>query len=95
MHHFFVFCRVQVVVGRGRGRGARGGRMVSQNRQSSRVAESQPSTVSIDGLSSSTTEKQIKNLLNSIGPIQVHRMLYCILIGQKEADLSTLTIRMM
>lgn len=72
MHYFFFVCwHAQVVVGRGRGRGARGGRMAPQNRQSTQVAESQPSTVSIDGLSSSTTEKQIKNLLNSIGPIQV------------------------
>ncbi|KAK3567801.1 hypothetical protein QTP86_026756 [Hemibagrus guttatus] len=60
-----------VVSGRGRGRGARGGRVMPQNRPNSRVVESQLSTVSIDGLSSSTTEKQIKNLLNSIGPIQV------------------------
>ncbi|MCJ8731961.1 hypothetical protein PDJAM_G00205710 [Pangasius djambal] len=65
-----------VVSGRGRGRGARGGRAApQQNRQNTRVAESQPSTVSIDGLSSSTTEKQIKNLLNSIGPIQMFKMM--------------------
>ncbi|XP_060784552.1 RNA-binding protein 33 isoform X2 [Neoarius graeffei] len=64
-----------VVSGRGRGRGARGGRVAPQSRQSIRVAEPQPSTVSIDGLSSSTTEKQIKNLLNSIGPIQMFKMM--------------------
>ncbi|KAK3546592.1 hypothetical protein QTP70_030472 [Hemibagrus guttatus] len=64
-----------VVSGRGRGRGARGGRVMPQNRPNSRVVESQLSTVSIDGLSSSTTEKQIKNLLNSIGPIQMFKMI--------------------
>ncbi|KAG7329665.1 hypothetical protein KOW79_005887 [Hemibagrus wyckioides] len=64
-----------VVSGRGRGRGARGGRVMPQNRQNPRVVESQLSTVSIDGLSSSTTEKQIKNLLNSIGPIQMFKMI--------------------
>ncbi|KAM9501584.1 RNA-binding protein 33 isoform 2-T2 [Clarias gariepinus] len=64
-----------VVSGPGRGRGARGGRVAPQNRQSNRVAEPQPSTVSIDGLSSSTTENQIKNLLNSIGPIQMFKMM--------------------
>ncbi|KAI5103788.1 RNA-binding protein 33 isoform X2 [Silurus meridionalis] len=64
-----------VASGRGRGRGARGARVAPQSRQSARVAESQPSTVSIDGLSSSTTEKQIKNLLNSIGPIQMFKMM--------------------
>ncbi|XP_053484478.1 RNA-binding protein 33 isoform X2 [Ictalurus furcatus] len=64
-----------VVSGRGRGRGARGGRVAPQNRPSTRVAESQPITVSIDGLSSSTTEKQIKNLLNSIGPVQTFKMM--------------------
>ncbi|KAK2860867.1 hypothetical protein Q7C36_005033 [Tachysurus vachellii] len=64
-----------VVSGRGRGRGARGGRMMPPNRQSTRSVESQSSTVSIDGLSSSTTEKQIKNLLNSIGPIQMFKMM--------------------
>ncbi|KAL7879388.1 hypothetical protein SRHO_G00016420 [Serrasalmus rhombeus] len=70
-----------VVPGRGRGRGAQvgrggGGRMTTQqNRPNPRVPDSQPSTVSIDGLSSTTTEKQIKNLLNSIGPIQMFKML--------------------
>ncbi|XP_035392095.1 RNA-binding protein 33 isoform X2 [Electrophorus electricus] len=69
-----------VVPGLGRGRGAPGGRgggrvMMPANRQSPRGPDLQPSTVSIDGLSSSTTEKQIKNLLNSIGPIQMFKML--------------------
>ncbi|KAG5850317.1 hypothetical protein ANANG_G00080940 [Anguilla anguilla] len=45
----------------GRGRGAAG-------RQS-------PCTVSIEGLSSSTTDVQLKNLLKSIGPIQMFKML--------------------
>ncbi|XP_076828697.1 RNA-binding protein 33 isoform X2 [Brachyhypopomus gauderio] len=69
-----------VVPGRGRGRGTPvghgGGRaMMSPNRTNPRGPEHQPSMVSIDGLSSSTTEKQIKNLLNSIGPIQMFKML--------------------
>ncbi|XP_036451989.1 RNA-binding protein 33 isoform X2 [Colossoma macropomum] len=70
-----------VVPGRGRGRGAQVGRggggrmMMQQNRPNPRVPDPQPSTVSIDGLSSTTTEKQIKNLLNSIGPIQMFKML--------------------
>ncbi|GAA6067584.1 RNA-binding protein 33 isoform X1, partial [Tachysurus ichikawai] len=63
------------VVVSGRGRGVRGGRMMPPNRQSTRSVESQSSTVSIDGLSSSTTEKQIQNLLNSIGPIQMFKMM--------------------
>uniref|UniRef100_W5K3J0 RNA binding motif protein 33 n=1 Tax=Astyanax mexicanus TaxID=7994 RepID=W5K3J0_ASTMX len=70
-----------VVPGRGRGRGAPGGRggggrMVQQARLSPRAPDTpQLSTVSIDGLSSTTTEKQIKNLLNSIGPFQMFKML--------------------
>lgn len=69
-----------VVPGRGRGRGAPagrggGGRVLQQTRPSPRAPDSQLSTVSIDGLSSTTTEKQIKNLLNSIGPIQTFKML--------------------
>lgn len=65
---------VQVVVsgrGRGRGSGQMGrGRPVA-TRQSQRVAESKHCTVSIEGLSSSTTDIQLKNLLRSIGPIEV------------------------
>lgn len=49
--------------------------MLQQTRPSPRAPDSQLSTVSIDGLSSTTTEKQIKNLLNSIGPIQTFKML--------------------
>ncbi|XP_072544583.1 RNA-binding protein 33 isoform X2 [Salminus brasiliensis] len=69
-----------VVPGRGRGRGGPagrggGGRMTQQTRPNPRASDNQPSTVSIDGLSSTTTEKQIKNLLNSIGPIQMFKML--------------------
>nr|CBN82036.1 RNA-binding protein 33 [Dicentrarchus labrax] len=62
-----------VVSGRGRGRGAGPtgrGRPVS-TRQSQRVAETDRCTVSIEGLSSSTTDTQLKNLLRSIGPIEV------------------------
>ncbi|KAG5268236.1 hypothetical protein AALO_G00209810 [Alosa alosa] len=58
--------------GRGRGRGARGGRMMA-TRQSGRVQEER-TTVSIEGLSTSTTEKQLRNLLQSIGPIQMFEM---------------------
>lgn len=50
--------------------------MVQQARPSPRAPDTpQLSAVSIDGLSSTTTEKQIKNLLNSIGPIQMFKML--------------------
>ncbi|KAM7369830.1 hypothetical protein PAMP_011120 [Pampus punctatissimus] len=61
-----------VVSGRGRGRG--GGQMgrgrPMSTRQSQRDAESEHCTVSIEGLSSSTTDVQLKNLLRSIGPIE-------------------------
>lgn len=40
-------------------------------RQSQKTAESERCTVSIEGLSSSTTDLQLKNLLRSIGPIKV------------------------
>ncbi|XP_019897434.2 RNA-binding protein 33 isoform X2 [Esox lucius] len=76
-----------VVPGRGRGRGAAGvggaghplrGRLMP-TRQSQRgaagSADNQPCTVSIDGLSTSTTDTQLRNLLNSIGPIKMFKML--------------------
>lgn len=65
------------------------GRPVS-TKQSQRAAESEQCTVSIEGLSSSTTDIQLKNLLRSIGPIEVGAGLvqldtcmsifYCILV---------------
>ncbi|KAG7224971.1 hypothetical protein INR49_014887 [Caranx melampygus] len=73
-----------VVSGRGRGRG--GGQMgrgrPMSTRQSQRGAESERCTVSIEGLSSSTTDIQLKNLLRSIGPIEhlgvpVHSVALC------------------
>ncbi|XP_028288352.1 RNA-binding protein 33 isoform X2 [Parambassis ranga] len=66
-----------VVSGRGRGRGAGQmgrGRPVS-TRQVQRGAESECCTVSIEGLSSSTTDVQLKNLLRSIGPIETFTMM--------------------
>ncbi|XP_021418707.2 RNA-binding protein 33 isoform X8 [Oncorhynchus mykiss] len=71
-----------VVPGCGRASGAAGGtgqlgrgRLIP-TRQSQRGAEdSQACTVSIDGLSTSTTDAQLRNLLNSIGPIQMFKML--------------------
>ncbi|KAG2458168.1 RBM33 protein, partial [Polypterus senegalus] len=58
----------------GRGRAVSGqmgrGRLMP-NKQSPQVAEPQPCIVSIEGLSSSTTDVQLKNLLMSVGPIQV------------------------
>ncbi|XP_070708742.1 RNA-binding protein 33 isoform X7 [Pempheris klunzingeri] len=66
-----------VVSGRGRGRGGAQmgrGRPVS-TRQSQRGAESGQCTVSIEGLSSSTTDIQLKNLLRSIGPIEMFKMM--------------------
>lgn len=66
-----------VVSGRGRGRG--GGQMgrgrPMSTRQSQRGAESERCTVSIEGLSSSTTDTQLKNLLRSIGPIEDFSMI--------------------
>lgn len=46
------------------------GRLMSA-RQNQREPESDRCTVSIEGLSSSTTDLQLKNLLRSIGPIKV------------------------
>ncbi|XP_069814983.1 RNA-binding protein 33 isoform X2 [Dendropsophus ebraccatus] len=63
------------VIMRGRGRGAGGqmgrGRMMP-NKQNLRVVECkpQPCVVSVEGLSSSTNEHQLRNLLMSVGPIQ-------------------------
>ncbi|XP_044032221.1 RNA-binding protein 33 isoform X2 [Siniperca chuatsi] len=66
-----------VVSGRGRGRG--GGQMgrgrPMSTRQSQRSAESERCTVSIEGLSSSTTDVQLQNLLRSIGPIEMFKMM--------------------
>ncbi|XP_070842356.1 RNA-binding protein 33 isoform X3 [Chaetodon trifascialis] len=66
-----------VVSGRGRGRGGGQmgrGRPVS-TRQNQRGAEKERCTVSIEGLSSSTTDAQLKNLLRSIGPIEMFKMM--------------------
>ncbi|XP_029313261.1 RNA-binding protein 33 isoform X2 [Cottoperca gobio] len=66
-----------VVSGRGRGRGGgpmgRGRPMAT--RQSPRGDESECCTVSIEGLSSSTTDAQLQNLLRSIGPIEMFKMM--------------------
>ncbi|XP_036086503.1 RNA-binding protein 33 isoform X4 [Rousettus aegyptiacus] len=64
----------------GRGRGAAGlmgrGRPMP-NKQNLRVVECkpQPCVVSVEGLSSSTTDVQLKSLLTSVGPIQSLQML--------------------
>ncbi|XP_072110158.1 RNA-binding protein 33 isoform X3 [Mobula birostris] len=52
------------------------GRMM-QHKQNLRVVECrpQPCVVSVEGLSSSTTEIQLKNLLMSVGPIQDFKMM--------------------
>lgn len=42
-------------------------------RQNQRAAGNERRTVSIEGLSSSTTDMQLRNLLRSIGPIEVGR----------------------
>lgn len=69
------FCRRQVLMhGRGRGvAGAMGRGRLMPNKQNLRVVECkpQPCVVSVEGLSSSTTDVQLKNLLMSVGPIQV------------------------
>lgn len=63
------------VIMRGRGRGV-GGQMgrgrLMPNKQNLRVVECkpQPCVVSVEGLSSSTTDHQLRNLLMSVGPIQ-------------------------
>ncbi|XP_036103353.1 RNA-binding protein 33 [Molossus molossus] len=64
----------------GRGRGAAGpmGRgRPTPNKQNLRVVECkpQPCAVSVEGLSSSTTDVQLKSLLMSVGPIQSLQML--------------------
>ncbi|KAM8967164.1 RNA-binding protein 33 [Pelodytes ibericus] len=68
------------VIMRGRGRGGSGqmgrGRLMP-NKQNLRVVECkpQPCIVSVEGLSSSTTDIKLKNLLMSVGPIQSFEML--------------------
>ncbi|TRY98863.1 hypothetical protein DNTS_016662 [Danionella cerebrum] len=62
-----------LVRGRGRGRGRGVGRFGQQQNQ--RAPKIEPSTVSIEGLSTTTTNKQLMNLLNSIGPIETFKML--------------------
>ncbi|KAJ8419141.1 hypothetical protein AAFF_G00006400, partial [Aldrovandia affinis] len=65
-----------VVQGRGRAPAGQMGRgRCMPSRQSPRAMENQPSMVSIEGLSSSTTDVQLQNLLKSIGPIQMFKML--------------------
>ncbi|XP_077592326.1 RNA-binding protein 33 isoform X2 [Stigmatopora nigra] len=65
------------VVVSGRGRGdvpmGRGGPMGA--RQGQRVDENQRRTVTIEGLSLSTTDVQLQSLLKSIGPIEMFRMI--------------------
>lgn len=73
------FSRYQVLVhGRGRGlAGAMGRGRLMPNKQNLRVVECkpQPCVVSVEGLSSSTTDAQLKSLLTSVGPIQSLQML--------------------
>lgn len=69
----------------GRGRGVAGqmgrGRLMP-NKQNLRVVECkpQPCIVSVEGLSSSTTDVQLKNLLMSVGPIQVGQPWFSIFV---------------
>ncbi|XP_019943152.2 RNA-binding protein 33 isoform X2 [Paralichthys olivaceus] len=67
------------VVVSGRGRGRAGGQMGRgrpvPTRQSQRVGKGECCTVSIEGLSSSTTDAQLMNLLRSIGPIEMFKMM--------------------
>ncbi|XP_061613939.1 RNA-binding protein 33 [Phyllopteryx taeniolatus] len=64
-----------VVPGRGRGVAhvGRGGPVGAW--QGQRVGENQRRTVTIEGLSSSTTDVQLQSLLRSIGPIEMFRMI--------------------
>nr|XP_055190623.1 RNA-binding protein 33 isoform X3 [Nyctereutes procyonoides] len=67
-----------IMHGRGRGvAGAMGRGRLMPNKQNLRVVECkpQPCVVSVEGLSSSTTDVQLKNLLMSVGPIQSLQML--------------------
>ncbi|NWH61195.1 RBM33 protein, partial [Geococcyx californianus] len=74
------FHQPKKVIMHGRGRGVAGqmgrGRLMP-NKQNLRVVECkpQPCIVSVEGLSSSTTDVQLKNLLMSVGPIQSLQML--------------------
>ncbi|XP_013918130.1 PREDICTED: RNA-binding protein 33-like [Thamnophis sirtalis] len=63
-----------ILHGRGRGIVSQMGRgRLMSSKPNLRVVECkpQPSVVSVEGLSSSTTDIQLKNLLMSVGPIQV------------------------
>ncbi|XP_061877616.1 RNA-binding protein 33 isoform X2 [Entelurus aequoreus] len=64
-----------MVSGRGRGGShmGRGGPVAAQ--QAQRVNENQRRTVTIEGLSSSTTDMQLQSLLRSIGPIERFTMM--------------------
>ncbi|XP_054621874.1 RNA-binding protein 33 isoform X2 [Dunckerocampus dactyliophorus] len=66
-----------VVSGQGRGRGGahmgRGGPIAA--RQGQKVTENQRRTVTIEGLSSSTSDVRLQSLLRSIGPIEMFRMI--------------------
>ncbi|XP_032499982.1 RNA-binding protein 33 isoform X7 [Phocoena sinus] len=67
-----------IMHGRGRGMaGAMGRGRLMPNKQNLRVVECkpQPCVVSVEGLSSSTTDAQLKSLLMSVGPIQSLQML--------------------
>ncbi|XP_041669683.1 RNA-binding protein 33 isoform X2 [Cheilinus undulatus] len=67
-----------VVSGRGRGRGVGQmgrGRPMSTRQSQQRGAEGGRCTVSIEGLSSSTTDMQMRSLLRSIGPIEMFKMM--------------------
>ncbi|XP_064343232.1 RNA-binding protein 33 isoform X5 [Camelus dromedarius] len=67
-----------IMHGRGRGMaGAMGRGRLMPNKQNLRVVECkpQPCVVSVEGLSSSTTDVQLKSLLMSVGPIQSLQML--------------------
>ncbi|XP_052457486.1 RNA-binding protein 33-like isoform X3 [Carassius gibelio] len=61
-----------VVRGRARGRGRGGGRVMQQT---PRAQDCQRSSVCIEGFSTTTTNKQLKNLLSSIGPLEMFTML--------------------
>lgn len=94
--HSQLVCVQVVVPSRGRGgawpgAGQMGRGRSMPTRQSQRVAaESQPCTVSIEGLSSSTTDIQLKNLLSSIGPIEVGPLLTLYLLDLLQSPNSPL-----
>lgn len=90
----FLCCCQAIMHGRGRGvAGPLGRGRLMPNKQNLRVVECkpQPCVVSVEGLSSSTTDVQLKSLLMSVGPIQVGR-LWVVLVPEPVCHLLDKTL---